>query len=75
VFIAGRVVAVARDGRVSAPGPRRGGRTPLEVLSEGPSGETRAQVVKPAGGDAQVKSQKRHKLDVRWHKRAKIDRQ
>jgi len=74
VFIAGRVVPVDRHGRFSASVPVRAGHDQIEILTEGPSGDQRTQVIKlalaatrPAGGE------KRDKLDVHWHKRPKID--
>jgi hypothetical protein len=81
VFIAGRVVPVDRDGRFSAAVPLRAGHDQIEVLTEGPGGDQRTQVIRlalaatqpVAGRDPRVNWQKRHKLDVQWHKRPKID--
>jgi hypothetical protein len=79
VFVAGRLVPVDRGGRFSADVPVRFGRNPIEVLTEGPSGEARKQTVELAvaasrpADTVQINRQRRPKLDVKWHKRPKID--
>jgi hypothetical protein len=77
VFVAGRVVPVDRDGHFRAEVPLRPGPNRIEILTEGPSGESRTQVIELAAAvgasGVQVRWQKRHTLDVNWHKRPKID--